>query len=281
MDPFSIDAYSPAEVAKRVEQVSLSKCTNDPFRVLALAVLAGAFIALGAAFYTMVIHAPGMMPLGLLKWLGGLAFCLGLVLVVVAGAELFTGNNLLVMAFVDGKISGRQLLKNWLIVYFGNFVGALGILLLIALSGLWWQADGALAAKTVVIAESKVNLTFWEAFSRGVLCNLLVCLAIWLTMAGRSVTDKILAVILPISAFVALGFEHSVANMFFIPAGMLVSDMHVWQGMGLSVTENLNISGFLLGNLLPVTLGNLVGGSILVGLFYWFIYLRDNRRNND
>lgn len=277
MDPFSIDAYTPQQVAKRVEQVSLSKCTNDPFRVLALAVLAGAFIALGAAFYTLVVHEPGMMPPGVLKWLGGLAFSLGLVLVVVAGAELFTGNNLLVMAFVDNKISLRQLLNNWWLVYLGNFFGALTILVLMVLSGLWWQGDGSLAAKTVAIADSKVNLSFWEAFSRGVLCNLLVCLAVWLTMAGRSVTDKILAVILPISAFVALGFEHSVANMFVIPAGMVASNMEAWQGMGIIVSENLNMAGFLLGNLLPVTLGNLVGGSLLVGLCYWFIYLRDNK----
>lgn len=277
MDPFSIDAYTPAEVARRIEQVSLSKCTNDPLRVMALAVLAGAFIALGAMFYTLVIHEPGMLPIGLLKWLGGLAFCLGLVLVVVAGAELFTGNNLLVMAFVDGKISLRQLLNNWWLVYLGNFIGALGILLLIVLTGLWWQGDGALAAQTVAIADSKVNLSFWQAFSRGVLCNVLMCLAIWLTMAGRSVTDKILAVLLPISAFVALGFEHSVANMFVIPAGMVASNMQAWQGMGISVSENLTVSGFLLGNLLPVTLGNLVGGSLLVGLCYWFIYLRNNK----
>lgn len=277
MDPFSIDAYTPAEVARRIEQVSLSKCTNDPLRVMALAVLAGAFIALGAMFYTLVIHEPGMLPIGLLKWLGGLAFCLGLVLVVVAGAELFTGNNLLVMAFVDGKISLRQLLNNWWLVYLGNFIGALGILLLIVLTGLWWQGDGALAAQTVAIADSKVNLSFWQAFSRGVLCNVLVCLAIWLAMAGRSVTDKILAVLLPISAFVALGFEHSVANMFVIPAGMVASNMQAWQGMGISVSENLTVSGFLLGNLLPVTLGNLVGGSLLVGLCYWFIYLRNNK----
>lgn len=276
MDPFSIDAYTPAEVARRVEQVSLSKCTNDPLRVMALAVLAGVFIALGAMFYTLVIHEPGMLPIGLLKWLGGLAFCLGLVLVVVAGAELFTGNNLLVMAFVDGKISLRQLLNNWWLVYLGNFIGALGILLLIVLTGLWWQGDGALAAQTVAIADGKVNLSFWQAFSRGVLCNVLVCLAIWLTMAGRSVTDKILAVLLPISAFVALGFEHSVANMFVIPAGMVASNMQAWQGMGISVSENLTVSGFLLGNLLPVTLGNLVGGSLVVGLCYWFIYLRNN-----
>ena len=277
MDPFSIDAYTPQQVAKRVEQVSLSKCTNDPLRVLALAVLAGAFIALGAAFYTLVVHEPGMMPPGVLKWLGGLAFSLGLVLVVVAGAELFTGNNLLVMAFVDNKISLRQLLNNWWLVYLGNFLGALTILLLMVLSGLWWQGDGSLAAKTVAIADAKVNLSFWEAFSRGVLCNLLVCLAVWLTMAGRSVTDKILAVILPISAFVALGFEHSVANMFVIPAGMVAINMEAWQGMGISVSENLDMAGFLLDNLLPVTLGNLVGGSLLVGLCYWFIYLRDNK----
>ncbi len=277
MDPFSIDAYTPTEVARRVEQVSLSKCTNDAWRVMALAVLAGAFIALGAMFYTLIIHEPGMLPAGLLKWLGGLAFCLGLVLVVVAGAELFTGNNLLVMAFVDGKISLRQLLNNWWLVYLGNFIGALGILFLVALTGLWWQGDGALAAKTVAIAENKVNLSFWQAFSRGVLCNVLVCLAIWLTMAGRSVTDKILAVLLPISAFVALGFEHSVANMFLIPAGIIASNMQAWQGMGISVTENLDMAGFLLGNLLPVTLGNLVGGSLLVGLCYWFIYLRNNK----
>lgn len=271
MDPFSVDAYTPSEIARRLQQTSLSKCTLDPVRVLALSLLAGAFIALGAAFFTVVTYDPAGMPAGVMRLLGGLAFCLGLILVVVAGAELFTGNNLLVMAFVDGLISARQLIQNWFVVYIGNFLGALGILVLMYASGLWWQGDGALGEKVVAIADSKVNLSWMEAFSRGVLCNILVCLAVWLCMAGRSVTDKVLAVIFPISAFVALGFEHSVANMFFIPAGILAQT-----GMEstMLVSEQLTTGGFIWHNLIPVTLGNMLGGSIFVGLFYWFIYLR-------
>jgi formate transporter len=194
-----------------------------------------------------------------------------LILVVVAGAELFTGNNLLVMACIDGLISFRQLIQNWAIVYIGNFMGAMGILLLMYLSGLWWQGDGALGHKVVAIADSKVNLSWIEAFTRGVLCNILVCLAVWLCMAGRSVTDKVLAVIFPITAFVALGFEHSVANMFFIPAGLLAETQ---AETSLVISEQLTIGGFFWHNLIPVTLGNMLGGSIFVGLFYWFIYLR-------
>lgn len=149
-------------------------------------------------------------------------------------------------------------------------MGAMGILLLIYLSGLWWQGDGALGHKVVAIANSKVNLSWIEAFTRGVLCNILVCLAVWLCMAGRSVTDKVLAVIFPITAFVALGFEHSVANMFFIPAGLLAQTEI---GNTMVISEQLTVGGFILHNLIPVTLGNMLGGSIFVGLFYWFIYL--------
>jgi len=271
MDPFSVDAYTPAEIARRLGKISQSKCTVDPLRVFALSLLAGAFIALGAAFFTLMTHEAGDMPAGLMRFFGGLAFCLGLILVVVAGAELFTGNNLLVMACIDGLISWKQLIQNWLIVYLGNFIGALGILLLMYLSGLWWEGDGAIAQKVVSIADNKVNMRWIEAFSRGVLCNILVCLAVWLCMAGRSVTDKVLAVIFPITAFVALGFEHSVANMFFIPAG-LMAQMDTAGTM--MVTDHLTVSGFFWHNLIPVTLGNMLGGSIFVGLFYWFIYLR-------
>lgn len=271
MDPFSVDAYTPAEIARRLEKISMSKCTVDPLRVFALSLLAGAFIALGAAFFTLVTYDVGNMPAGLMRLIGGLAFCLGLILVVVAGAELFTGNNLLVMACIDGLISLRQLIRNWLIVYLGNFIGAMGILLLMYLSGLWWQGDGALGQKVVAIADSKVNLSWMEAFTRGVLCNILVCLAVWLCMAGRSVTDKVLAVLFPITAFVTLGFEHSVANMFFIPAGLLAQTEIATTMM---VSEQLTIGGFFWHNLIPVTLGNMLGGSIFVGLFYWFIYLR-------
>ena len=276
MDHFSVDAYSPKEIATRIERAGISKSTNDPLRVFALSILAGAFIAFGAIFFTLVTHDSAGVPVGIMRLLGGLVFCLGLVLVVIAGAELFTGNNLIVMAYVDGKVSLKQLLTNWLIVFMGNFVGALGILILIYLSGHWQINSGELGAKVLVIANSKVNMTWMEAFTRGMLCNILVCMAVWLCFAGRTVVDKILAILFPITAFVAMGFEHSVANMYFIPAGLLAKHqpefLHLVGDVNL---DNLTVYGFLFNNLLPVTLGNLVGGSVFVGLFYWFIYLRD------
>lgn len=277
MDNFSVDAYTPKEIAARIESVGVSKSVNDPIRVLALAILAGAFIALGAVFFTVVTYDSSHTAVGVMRLLGGIAFCLGLILVVVAGAELFTGNNLIVMAYVDGKVSFSQLMKNWMIVYIGNFVGAVGILLLIYLSNHWLIADGAVGAKAVLIANAKVNLTWTEAFSRGILCNILVCLAVWLCFAGRSVVDKVVAIIFPITAFVAMGFEHSVANMYFIPAGLVAMqqpDLVAMAGAGVDLT-NLTMTGFLMNNLLPVTLGNILGGSVFVALFYWFIYLRD------
>ena len=277
MDNFSVDAYTPKEIAARIEKAGIGKSLGDPTRVLALSILAGAFIALGAVFFTVVTYDSSHIAAGLMRLLGGLVFCLGLILVVVAGAELFTGNNLIVMAYVDGKVSFWQLMKNWLIVYIGNFIGALGILLLIYLSNHWLMADGAVGAKAIVIANAKVNLSWTEAFSRGILCNILVCLAIWLCFAGRSVVDKVVAIIFPITAFVAMGFEHSVANMYFIPAGLTAmqqADLAMLAGENLDLTS-LTISSFLINNLLPVTLGNIVGGSVFVALFYWFIYLRE------
>lgn len=279
MDPFSIDAYRPEEIASRIQKLGVVKSKNDPLRVLALSLLAGAFIALGAALFTVVTHDVAELAAGVLRLIGGLAFCLGLILVVVAGAELFTGNNLIVMAYVDGQVTLKQLLNNWSLVYIGNFIGALGIMLLIFFSGHWQLGNGAVGTHAVMIADAKVNLTWMEAFSRGVLCNILVCLAVWLCYAGRSVTDKILAVLFPITAFVALGFEHSVANMFFIPAGLMAqTDALITSTMAMPVSEQLTISGFLWHNLIPVTLGNIVGGSVFVGLFYWFIYLRKQKK---
>jgi len=276
MDHFSVDAYSPKEIAARIESVGISKSTGEPLRVFALAILAGAFIALGAVFYTIVTHDSTGVSAGLMRLVGGLSFCLGLILVVVAGAELFTGNNLIVMAYVDGKVSLNKLLANWAIVFVGNFIGALGILLLIYLSGHWQIGGGALGAKVLAIANAKVNLTWMEAFTRGILCNILVCLAVWLCFAGRTVVDKVLAIIFPITAFVAMGFEHSVANMYFISAGLLAKQQpELVQLVGTMNLDGLTTSGFLFNNLLPVTLGNIIGGSVFVGLFYWFIYLRD------
>ncbi|MFZ2406477.1 MAG: formate/nitrite transporter family protein [Methylobacter sp.] len=275
MENFNVDAYKPKQIADRIEQVSVSKSATDPLRVFALALLAGAFIAFAAAFFTVVTHDSNL-GMGITRLLGGLAFCLGLILVVVAGAELFTGNNLLVMAYVDKKITLKQLLVNWTVVFFGNLCGSLGVVLLIYLSGHWLMGNGAVGAKAVMIANSKVNLGFMQAFASGILCNALVCLAVWLCFACHTVTDKILAIIFPITAFVTLGFEHSVANMYFIPAGILAkTNQEIMKIVGYSIDlSNLNLVGFIY-NLIPVTLGNIMGGSVFVGMVYWFIYLRN------
>lgn len=278
MEPFSVDAYSPKQIAARVQQIGVTKATASPLQIFALALLAGAFIALGAAFFTVVTFDSGGVATGLLRLIGGLAFCLGLILVVIAGAELFTGNNLIVMAYVDGHVTLAQLLKNWGVVYLGNFIGAIVMLVMVYLSGHWQLAEGALADKVVAIAQAKVNLDWHEAFFRGILCNVLVCLALWLCFAGRTVIDKVVAILFPITAFVALGFEHSVANMYFIPAGILASHDPALFTLPPSVDYSaLTTSGFVWNNLIPVTLGNMLGGGLFVGLVYWFIYLRTDK----
>jgi formate/nitrite transporter len=275
MDNFSVDAYKPKQIADRIEQVSISKSSVDPFRVFALALLAGVFIALAAAFYTLVVHDSNLSP-GITRLLGGLVFSLGLILVIIAGAELFTGNNLLVMACVDHKITLKQLMINWTLVFFGNLVGSLVVVVLIFFSDHWLISGGGVGAKAILIANSKVNLSFMVAFSRGILCNMLVCLAVWMCFACHTVSDKILAIIFPITAFVAMGFEHSIANMYFIPAGIVArANPDILQRLANSTDlSNLNATGFI-NNLVPVTLGNVIGGGVFVGLVYWFIYLRD------
>jgi formate transporter len=195
------------------------------------------------------------------RLLGGLAFSLGLILVVVGGAELFTGNNLIVMAWAERKITTLQLLRNWGLVYLANLAGAVGTALMVHWSGTLALGDGAVAATAVRLAEAKIALSFGEAFFRGVLCNILVCLAVWLCFAAHDVASKVLAIVFPISAFVALGFEHSVANMYLIPIAWLAG------------AETITWAGFV-GNLVPVTLGNIVGGGVFVAAVYWLIYLR-------
>lgn len=279
MENFDIDAYTPAQMAARVEKAGIAKGNLDFLSMYTLSVLAGAFIAFGAILYTYVIH-DSSLSLGLTKLLGGLVFCLGLILVIVAGAELFTGNNLIVMACVSRRITLERLLRNWIIVFCGNFAGALVVVWLVSQSGQWTSSGAAVGVKALMIANGKVNLTFVEALSRGVLCNILVCLAVWLCFSGRSVTDKVLAIIFPITAFVALGFEHSVANMYFVPAGLVLKhNTQVLSAAGRMLGQvpdlsRLTIPGFLIRNLLPVTLGNIIGGGFLVGIIYWFIYLR-------
>lgn len=277
MECFDIDAYCPEEMARRVQKAGVCKAKLNTLSMFALSVLAGAFIAFGAVFYTFVVH-DSTLSLGITQLLGGLAFCLGLILVIIAGAELFTGNNLIVMACVSGDVTVSQLLRNWIIVYIGNFVGALVIVFLIYFSDHWLFNN--VGEKALMIANKKVNLSFSEAMIKGILCNVLVCLAVWLCFAGRSVTDKILSILFPITAFVALGFEHSIANMYFIPAGLLLSDNTAIVAAASQTTggmvdlSQLTMSGFLLNNLLPVTIGNIIGGGVLVAAVYWFIYLR-------
>lgn len=272
------DAYSPKEIAGRVETIGVAKTNLNFLANFTLSVLAGVFIAFGAALFTLVVH-DSKLSFGLTQLIGGLSFCLGLILVVVAGAELFTGNNLLVMAYVSKKITLRKLLESWVIVFLGNFIGALSLTLWVYLSRQWSANGNLVGAKALLIANAKVGLPFIVAFTRGVLCNALVCLAVWLCMAGRSITDKILSILFPISAFVALGFEHSVANMYFIPMGLLLKNEPAVLEAVAAMTgkagdfTNLTAQTFLMNNLLPVTLGNIVGGGLLVGLVYWFVYL--------
>ncbi|NOS76606.1 MAG: formate/nitrite transporter family protein [Nitrospira sp.] len=261
------DAYAPAQIADRVCKIGLAKVTTPVSTMIVLALLAGAFISLGALFYAVTVTTgkeAAPVPFGLLRLAGGVAFSLGLVLVVVGGAELFTGNNLIAMAWAVGCVQTSQVIKNWVWVYFGNLLGALGTVALVLLAGVPAIGDGAVGDTLVRIARSKVALDPVSAVARGILCNVLVCLAVWLCMAARSVADKILAIIFPISAFVACGFEHSVANMFFLPLGIALTA---------SGADALSWSGAL-ANLGLVTLGNLIGGTGLVALVYWFVYLR-------
>ena len=256
---FGSDAYAPKEIALRVSEVGVGKARLPLLTVALLGVLAGAFIGLGALMFTLVA-SDASLGFAASRLLGGLVFSLGLVLVTVAGAELFTGNNLLAMAWAGGRISTAELLTNWAVVCTANFVGAAGLALLV-----WWSGHAALnhgeVGRTVIrIATTKAGLPLGEAFFRGVLCNVLVCMAVWMGLAGRSVTDKVIATVFPISAFVAAGFEHSIANMYFFPRAFLL-------GAPLEASD-------MLRNLLPVIAGNIVGGSVLVALVYWVVYLR-------
>ena len=262
-DLYGFEAYSPAQVAERFETTGVAKARLPLHKMAALGVLAGGFIGLGAMFFTLVVSDP-LASFAIKRVLGGVVFSMGLILVVVAGAELFTGNNLMVMTWISRRISTALLLRNFAVVYVANAIGAIGLAWLVALSGYGRSHGGLVGSTAVEIAVAKTSLDFPEAFLKGVLCNVLVCLAVWLAMAGRSVTDKAVAVILPIAAFVAAGFEHSVANMYFIPLGISLAGDHAPPG--------LTWESFIVSNLLPVTLGNIVGGAGMVGVVYHVIY---------
>ena len=274
----NVDALLPGEMAHKAESVGVKKAKMDAASTITLAVLAGAFIAFGAIFATTVTAGSGL-PYGVSRLLAGTAFSLGLILVIVGGAELFTGNNLIVMAWASRRISTRAVIRNWALVYVGNFIGSVSLAVLVLMSGHYKFGNGAIGTSALNIALAKTQLAPLEAVVLGILCNVLVCLAVWLTFSARTTVDRILCIVPPIAAFVAAGFEHSVANMYFVPLGILIrgyAPAGFWETTGLQATQfaDLTWSSFLINNLLPVTIGNIIGGAALVGVVYWFIYLR-------
>ncbi|MFY8084710.1 MAG: formate/nitrite transporter family protein [Rubrivivax sp.] len=267
---FGFDAFSPREVAERIEVLGVAKARLPLSSMALLAVLAGAYIGFGSLFFLLVISDPSL-PFAAARVLGGLVFSLGLLTVVVAGAELFTGNHLLAMAWADGRLRTGEVLRNWAVVCLGNALGAGLLAWAVAGADLGALNGGRLAQQAMKVAQAKADLPADVAFLRGVLCNVLVCLAVWMAAAGRSVVDKAVAVVPPVTAFVALGFEHSVANFFFFPLALLLE--HTAAAAGLPAPS----VGAILGNLLPVIAGNLLGGSVLVAGVYWVVYRRGVR----
>lgn len=261
------DAHPPPEIALRVERLGLVKARADTLTVLVLSVLGGAFISLGALLFTVIVTR-SELGYGPTRLLGGAGFSLGLILVVVAGAELFTGNNLIAMAWASGLIGIREVTRNWVLVYVGNVIGCLGTVLLVVWTDIA-TLGGEVGELARQIARSKAELPWFDALTRGVLGNALVCLAVWLAIGARSVTDRILAILFPITAFVAIGFEHSIANWFFLPFGF-----------ALETRDTLDLGGAV-KNLVAVTVGNVVGGTLLVAGVYWVAYLRRKRRGSE
>lgn len=291
MSEFRIDALLPAEMATRAEYLGVRKAEMPFLKMFMLSILAGAFIALGAIFAT-TVSAGGMpvtapdgtvvfstsLPFGITRLLSGLVFSLGLILVVVGGAELFTGNNLIVMAWASGKVTFGAMLRNWAIVYFGNFVGAFATAVLMFYTKQYTFGKDAIGIAALNTGVAKSSLDFVQAIALGILCNALVCMAVWLTFSARSTVDRIAAIIFPITAFVAAGFEHSIANMYFIPYALLVK-MGDAEFMGrvsekIANLDKLTWSNFFVNNLIPVTIGNIIGGAVLVAAVYWAIFLR-------
>jgi formate/nitrite transporter len=269
-----VDAFTPSEVAVKVKTVGVDKA-NMPFvSLIILSMMAGAFIAFGAMYYTVTI-TDSSMAYGMTKLVGGLAFSLGFIMVVIAGAELFTGNTLVVMAWAKGKVSLPALLKNWSIVYIGNTIGALVMVFLVYLSGYLDAHHHLVGATAMKAGLAKVDNTLVESFVLGLFCNVLVCLASWMVYASRTVSDKVLAILFPISAFVAMGFEHCIANMYMIPVAILASmDPAVVAASGLEASQldALSLSGFV-ANIIPVTIGNIIGGAVFVAMAYYLVFV--------
>jgi formate transporter len=291
-DQISFDAILPPGMAAKAEDLGVKKANLNAANMFALAILAGAFISMGAIFATTVaagsmpIKDPGGavafstgLPYGVIRLLMGLVFSIGLILVVVGGAELFTGNTLIIMAFASRKVTFAQLMRNWTIVYIGNFVGSILTAFIMFLGKQYLFGNGAIGLTALGIGESKTSLEFIQAVALGIMCNTLVCMGVWMSYSARSTTDKIMSVILPVACFIAAGFEHSVANMYYIPFALFVKnfgDPKLFDMLGKTAADfpHLTWYNFFVANLLPVTIGNIIGGAVMVGLIYWFVYIR-------
>jgi formate/nitrite transporter len=291
----TFDAVMPPALAARAEDAGVSRAAMDPLDVLVLSVLGGAFVAFGAVFATTVsagsvaiVSADGAtqlaagLPFGIVRLLVGLVFCVGLILVIVGGAELFTGNTLIVMAWASGRVKTPDILRNWALAFVGNFIGSIGAAGLMFFTTQYTFGGGSVGLVALTTADSKSALAFIPALTLGIMCNALVCLAVWMCYGARTTIDRVVTIVPPIAAFAAAGFEHCVANMYFIPIGLFIKagapDLF-WQSIGKTAADfpALTWTNFLMGNLIPVTIGNIIGGSIMVGVVYWFVYLRSKR----
>jgi formate/nitrite transporter len=271
----NIGCKTPANVADTLSKTTCVKKTNaQVWKLIILGILAGVYIAFGAAIATLVASdASKFLGVGLGKFFTGAVFSVGLMLVVIAGAELFTGNNLMLMSAFDGRVPVGRVIYKWIVVYIANFIGSVIMAWLILGSGLWKGGNFATGVTALKIANAKVNLAWGEAFIRGILCNILVCLAVWMALAATNIIGRIWAIFFPIMTFVALGFEHCVANMYFIPLGIFLKGTGAAAVAGINL-DNLTWGGFVSNNLIPVTLGNIVGGALVVGLLYWLVYVK-------
>jgi formate/nitrite transporter len=278
MSARSVDAMLPPEMALACEAAGAAKAGRDALALIVLGVLAGAFIALGAIFMTVVLSGAEGLPFGVTRLLAGLVFSLGLILVIVGGAELFTGDSLMIVACASRRITARALIRAWSLVYLGNIVGALGTAGLVLLAGQHGFGGGAVGKSALAIASVKAALPTGQLFFLAVLCNVLVCLAVWMSFGGRSTTDKMMVIVPPIAAFVAAGFEHSIANLYLLPYALAIkvwAGAEFWTAIGQSAAAYPSLTlGGAVHNIAVATLGNLIGGSLMVGAVYWFVYLR-------
>ncbi|OBT16793.1 formate transporter FocA [Vibrio sp. UCD-FRSSP16_10] len=280
LTPNSFESFLPPQMAERAAEIGEGKVNKNQFKSFLLAVAAGMHIGIAFVFYTVVTTGAADMPYGMAKLMGGLAFSLGLILVVITGGELFTSSVLTLVAKATGRVSWKALFKNWAVVYVGNFVGASLLIIIMMITKEYMSDGGLMGLNAMAISQHKLHHTFWQAVALGLMCNLLVCLAIWMTFSARSLTDKVVILILPVAMFVASGFEHSIANMFQVPMAIAIKTFapaEFWQMTGANIADyaDLNVVDFIVNNLIPVTMGNIIGGGLFVGIYFWMIYLKE------